>query len=421
MAENTKKKIAIVLKGYPRLSETFIAQEILALEQRGWPLDIWSLRHPTDPSIHPMHKAIKSPVFYLPEYLYQAPFRVLAGAFWALRQPGFAKLIKTFWRDYKREPTANRIRRLGQAMVIGRELSPSVVHLHVHFLHTPGSVVYYTAILTNRQWTFSAHAKDIWTTPEWEKREKIKSAAWGVTCTQQGAEYLNSLTDGDDKVTLVYHGLDLSRFPDAPKKRADRDGSDASNPVRIMSVGRAVTKKGFDDLIKALAALPKNLHWQFVHVGGGELLAALKQQARNNGIDKRIIFMGPKNQTDIITLLREADMFVLPSKQAKSGDQDGLPNVLMEAATQKLAIIASNFAGIPEFIRDGKEGVLTPPSDWGNLSNAINMLARDPARRHKLGTAAYKRLRSEFSMDGGIDIMEDKFQQLFSAKPYDSH
>lgn len=414
--QKSTKRLAIVLKGYPRLSETFIAQEILALQQRGIDLEIWSLRHPTDIAIHPMHKSIKAPVRYLPEYLYQAPFRVLRGAFWACRQPGFGRFLRVFWRDLKRDRTTNRGRRFGQAMVLARELSASVPHLHVHFLHTPGSVTYYAALITGRSWSFSAHAKDIWTTPEWEKREKIAACQWGVTCTKQGADHLRSLADDPAKVALVYHGLDLSRFPEPPGQRPARDGEDPADPVRIISVGRAVAKKGFDDLIRALAALPKNLHWQFVHIGGGELLKDLKLQASRAGLDQRIVFMGPKNQTDIITLLREADLFVLPSKQAKSGDQDGLPNVLMEAASQKLAIIASAFAGIPEFIHDGKEGVLVPPSDWESLSNAINLLIRDPARRGALGAAAHQRLHDAFSMESGIDELEQRFRALLGME-----
>jgi glycosyltransferase involved in cell wall biosynthesis len=270
-------------------------------------------------------------------------------------------------------------------------------------------VVRYAALLTGRSWTFSAHAKDIWTTPEWEKREKMAEALWGVTCTEQGASHLQSLSG---RVALVYHGLDLSRFPAPPESRPARDGSDPADPLRIVSVGRAVAKKGFGDLIKALAALPPGLHWRFAHVGGGDLLDALKAQAQAAGIADRVAFLGSKAQPDIVALLREADLFVLPSKEARSGDRDGLPNVLMEAASQKLPIVATDFAGIPEFIRDGREGRLVPPGDWEALSNALNLLARDPEDRRRLGEAAFERLRRDFSMEGGIDVLEGRFRAL---------
>jgi glycosyltransferase involved in cell wall biosynthesis len=408
---STARRIAIVVKGYPRLSETFIAQEILALEQRGLDLEIWSLRHPTERAIHPMHKAIRAKVAYLPEYLYEEPLRVLRGAVWSLGQKGFRATIKAFWRDLKRDVTANRVRRLGQAFAMARELPADVRHLHVHYLHTPASVVRYAALLTGRTWTFSAHAKDIWTTPDWEKREKMAEARWGVTCTAQGAAHLQSLSRAE-QVSLVYHGLDLSRFPSPPESRPARGGSDPVDPVRIVSVGRAVAKKGYGDLIQALAALPPDLHWRFAHVGGGELLNSLKKQAQEAGIGDKVAFLGSKAQPDIIALLQEADLFVLPSKEAKSGDRDGLPNVIMEAASQGLAIVATDFAGIPEFIRSGIEGELVRPGDWEALSNALNLLAREPERRRSLGSAAFVRLRGEFFMEGGIDVLEARLRAV---------
>jgi glycosyltransferase involved in cell wall biosynthesis len=410
-------RIAVVVKGYPRLSETFIAQEILALEERGIRLEIWSLRHPTERRVHPMHKRIRASVRYLPEYLYRDPLRVLRGLAWAARQPRFRQVVRLFWRDLRRDFTPNRGRRLGQAFVFARELPADIRHVHVHYLHTPASVVRYAATLTGRSWSFSAHAKDIWTTPDWEKREKLAESLWGVTCTAQGADHLVSLSEKPGRVALAYHGLDLSRFPAPPGQRPARDGSDAADPVRIVSIGRAVPKKGFDDLLRALAALPSDLHWRFAHIGGGELLAELKAEAEGAGIADKVAFLGGKPQPEVVKLLREADLFALPAKEAASGDRDGLPNVLLEAASQCLAIVATDFAGIPEFVRPGAEGELVRPGDWEALSNAINLLARDPERRGRLGAAACERLRREFGMDGTIDLLESRFRGLLNAAP----
>lgn len=402
MSEAAAARVAIVVKGYPRLSETFIAQEILALEKAGFNLDIWSLRQPTDRYVHPMHKQIAASRHYLPEYLHEAPWRVLMGMWHAVRLDGFSRTMRTWWRDFRRDRTRNRLRRIGQAMVLARELDPAIRHLHVHYLHTPASVVRYAAMLTGRSWSASAHAKDIWTTPDWEKREKLADADWCVTCTAQGHAHLVALAPQAGHVRLVYHGLDLSRFPAPPATRPIRDGTDASNPVRIVSVGRAVAKKGFADLLEALACLPTNIAWQFVHVGGGELLESLKATSERLGLAGKVAFMGPLAQPDIIELMREADIFALPARPTASGDQDGLPNVLMEAASQELAIVASDFAGIPEFIRDGIEGLLVPPGAVDALANALNLLARDPQRRRSLGAAACRRLRSDFGMETGI-------------------
>ncbi|MGX7708181.1 glycosyltransferase [Methylobacterium sp. Gmos1] len=397
-------RIAVLVKGYPRLSETFIAQELLGLEARGLDLAIWSLRQPHDGAVHPMHRQIRAPVAYLPEYLHQAPLRVLRGALAALRRPGLWALLALVRRDLARDFTPNRGRRLGQALVLARELPAGIGHIHVHYLHTPASVARYAALLSGRSWSASAHAKDIWTTPDWELAEKLDDPrlAFAVTCTAAGAARLREVATDPGRVSLVYHGLDLSRFPAPPESRPPRDGSDPADPLRIVTVGRAVAKKGFDDLLDALAALPPDLHWRLAHVGGGEALAALRAKAAALGLSQRVIFLGAKPQPEVVALLREADLFVLPAKRAPSGDRDGLPNVIMEAASQGLAVVATDFAGIPEFLRDGVEGRLVPPGDWGALSNAVNLLARDPAERARLAAAALARLRSEFGAEAGF-------------------
>ncbi len=238
-------KVAIVLKGYPRLSETFIAQEIRALEKRGLRISLISLRQPTDPFTHPIHRQIKSPVTYLPEYLYRHPIRVANGLLKAVRRPGFGAAFRCFSRDLKRDFTLNRIRRFGQAAVLAAELGDDISHIYSHFLHTPSSVARYAAIMLGLPWSFSAHAKDIWTRPDWEKREKIASAIWGTTCTAYGHAHLAELAPEHerDKIFLSYHGLDLTCFPAPPERTDEPGGATADRPVTIVSVGRAVAKK----------------------------------------------------------------------------------------------------------------------------------------------------------------------------------
>ena len=193
-------RIAFVLKGYPRLSETFIAQEILALEQRGLDILIVSLRHPTDRATHPVHQLIRSALLYLPEYLYQEPHRIWRGWLRSRRHSGYHTALQAWLADLRRDPTPNRIRRFGQAMVLAAELPADVNHLHAHFLHTPASVARYAAMTVGLRWTVSAHAKDIWTLPAWEKRKKLAEASWVVTCTEAGRSHLASLASRPDAV-----------------------------------------------------------------------------------------------------------------------------------------------------------------------------------------------------------------------------
>ena len=352
-------KLAVVVKGWPRLSETFIAQELVALEEAGLEFDIWSLRHPTDKKTHPLHDRLQAKIRYLPEYLRNEPRRVATAMGAAAEMPGFDAAAAAFVADVERDDTANRRRRWGQACVMAAEMPGDVAGIYAHFLHTPSSVARYAAILRGMPWSFSAHAKDIWTSPEWELREKLSAAthgaAFGATCTGFGAKHLQGLADTPSRVDLVYHGLDLARFP-APPHRMVR-GTDA--PFHMMSVGRLVEKKGFDNLIDALALLPASLNWHWTHIGGGALDAVMQDRAAAHGIGDRITWRGACDQPEVITAMRAADLFVLPSRIAADGDRDGLPNVLMEAASQKLPILSTPVSAIPEFIDSGTHGVLS--------------------------------------------------------------
>ena len=395
------KPLAVVVKGYPRLSETFIAQELLALEARGFIFDIWSLREPYDDRTHPIHDQIRAGRRYLPEYLHEAPLRVLGSLLRSARLPGFWRTLRAWVRDLARDPTRNRVRRFGQACVLAAELPRETRFLYAHFLHTPSSVARYAAGMRGIGWGASAHAKDIWTIPDWEKAEKLEDAAFAVTCTASGARHLREL--GAGKTDLVYHGLDLSRFPPPPGERA------VSKTLRLLSVGRLVEKKGYDVLLLALAGLP-DLDWHFTHIGGGKLADRLRGEAEDLGIAARISWLGKRDQRDVVEALRQADLFVLPSKIAGDGDRDGLPNVLMEAASQKLPILSTAVSAIPEFITDGEHGTLVSPGDPAALADAILRLADDPSGRSQMAEAAFLRLTREFGMEAGIDLLSDRLR-----------
>ncbi len=401
--------VAFVLKGYPRLSETFIAQEIRALEKRGLNIRLYSLRHPTDGERHPVHDEIMAPVSYLPEYLHREPGRVARAWRAQRRSPGYRAARACWLRDLRRDRTRNRIRRFGQAVVLADELAPEITHLHAHFLHTPASVVRYTALLRGLEWSCSAHAKDIWTSESWEKSEKLADCAWAVTCTRANLDHLSALAP-EGRVQLSYHGLDLDHFPPpAAGPRPARDGGDANDPAIVLSVGRAVEKKGYDDLLAALARLPENLHWRFEHVGGGPLQDRLKNLAKHLGIATRCSFHGALAQAAVLEAYRRADLFALMSRQAADGDRDGLPNVLIEAQSQCLAVVATNISAIPELIAPESNGVLVAPGDIAAAAAAFERLITDTELRHRLGAAGQRLVHEKFALDPCIESLAARF------------
>ena len=403
------RTVVVVVKGYPRLSETFIAQELRGLERLGFHLVIASLRHPTDRTRHPVHDEIAAPVLYLPEYLHEEPARVLRGLVHAMRRRGFASTLAKFLRDLARDPTRNRIRRFGQACVLAAELPDAASHLYAHFIHTPAAVTHYASGITGIAWSCSAHAKDIWTSPDWELAANLAASEWVATCTAVGARHLDGLSLAPGKVHLIYHGLDLDKFPPPNPRPEIRDGTDPTAPVRLLSVGRAVEKKGFDVLLEALARLPRDLAWTFEHLGGGSLLEDLAERAVRLGVGDRITWTGAVAQREVLAAYRRADLFVLPCRIAADGDRDGLPNVLVEAQSQRVACLSTSVSAIPELIEDGVTGCLVPPEDAEALAGAICDLARDPERRAALARAGEARVRQAFEMRAGLGQLASLF------------
>ena len=405
MTLQNDETLAIVLKGYPRLSETFIAQEILNLQKAGKKLQLVSLRHPTDSKRHPVHHEIKAPVMYLPEYVHHEWARCFKAWTVARKLDGYKRARAIWLKDLWRDKTRNRVRRFVQAMVAAAELNNDVNRLYGHFIHTPGSVTRYTGIMRDLPFSFSAHAKDIWTSPDWELTEKLNDAQWTVTCTDGGAKHLTALANSEKKVRLVYHGLDLQRFPIPNTSASMRDGSDADDPVQFLSVGRAVEKKGLDTLLEAFSRLPADLNWRWTHIAGGPLLDALKQQADELGLSDKLQFLGSQAQSRVLKAYSESDLFVLPCRIAADGDRDGLPNVIVEAQSQGLAVVSTPISGIPELIENGENGTLIPPNDPAELAGALEALSKNPSARNKMGEIGMKKVREHFDAAKEIDLL----------------
>jgi len=404
-------QIAFVLKGYPRLSETFIAQEIHSLLGLGLDIAIYSLRHPTDSSTHPINDEIDASVNYLPEYLHNQPLRVLKGLITSFSKPGLSIALSTWWKDLKRDRSLNRIRRFGQALVLATELPANTTSIHAHFMHTPASVARYAAQILGLPWTCSAHAKDIWTSPEWELREKLNDCQWLSTCTASNVEYLSALS-AKNNVSLNYHGIDIQRFPQAPEQLSQHDGSTPEQAVKLISVGRAVPKKGYFELLDAMVNIPPEQHWTFTHIGGGELIKDLKNHAKTIGIDKHCHWLGAQSQQVVLQHYRQADLFVLNCKIEPNGDRDGLPNVIVEAQSQSLAVLSTNISGIPELIENEINGILVEQQNTLEISAAISRLIKQPELRKNMGQAGYAKVRQCFDKDSNIEQLYALFMSI---------
>ena len=198
--------LAVVVKGYPRLSETFVARELEALERRGLAFSLHALRKPArDAALVDYRLAARC--HYLPEYLHDEPLRVMRALRAAMHLEGFGRARAVFTSDLAQDWSRARVRRFGQACVLAAQLGPGVRHIHCHFAHSPASVTRYASLMLGIGYSISAHAKDVWTDPAWDLKAKIEGARFVVTCNSAARARLLSL-GALRGVELVHHGVD---------------------------------------------------------------------------------------------------------------------------------------------------------------------------------------------------------------------
>ena len=232
-------------------------------------------------------------------------------------------------------------------------------------------------------WTCSAHAKDIWTSPDWELADKLAAARWTVTCTQTGYEHLRALAAGASHVHLSYHGLDLDRFGRFAGERADARRLRPGRPGASSSASAARSRRrATTSLLEALALLPADLALA-LRAYRRRRGAADAQGAGRRARHRRSRRLGARwRRRRCLRTIASADIFALACRIAADGDRDGLPNVLVEAASQRLACVSTDISGVPELLDDGENGLVVPPDDPQALAEALERAIRDPALRH---------------------------------------
>jgi len=395
-------RLAVVVKGFPRLSETFIARELAGLETRGIFFSLHALRNPgSDAKL--VENTVQAVPQYLPEYLRDAPIgvaRAVAAAVWL---PGFGKAWRAFRADLSSEFATARVRRFGQACVLAQQMPSSVRHIYAHFAHSPSSVARYAAMLRGIGFSISAHAKDIWTAPDWDLSRKISDASFVTVCNRAGHERLAAL-GGGEKLKLIHHGVARSLLASAAPQQV-RDGRDTARPVRVIAVARAVEKKGLRRLLDALALLPRDLAFRLDHFGGGDLIPELRNKTRALALEDQVTWHGAKPHREVVAALDNADVFVLPAVIGSDGDRDGIPNAVMEAQARGLCVVASRVGGIDEVVRDGVTGRLVAAGDVEGLAQTLTAVARDPALRSRLGAAALAHVGRDCDAEASYDAI----------------
>jgi glycosyltransferase involved in cell wall biosynthesis len=396
--------VCYLTKRFPRLSETFILDEILGLEANGVDLRLFAIADPNEATVQPDVRRVRSTVTYL---------RTGDGVAAAVRDNlhfahGHARVLVRHpvrWaRTAARLLGPERSRAMARHFVEagGMALDMDQVggaHLHAAFAHGPASTAYYVHLITGRPFSFAAHAKDLYlSTPE-VLAAKLGAASFVLACSHSAAAELRRIaaacgTAGTD-VVYAPHGVDVDRFRPDPAGPA---GSEPDEPVRILAVGRLVPKKGYPTLVSALAELTsRGVPFTCRIIGGGDLRDELAARLASAGIADRVELCGTRTQLEILEEYRRAAVFVQASVVTADGDRDGIPNSVLEAMSCGLAVVATDVAGIPEVVTDHGTGLLARQADPIALAEALAEAVGDHELRARLGRSAREFVVDTFS------------------------
>ena len=396
-------KIGYVVKRYPRYSETFIVNEILAHEAAGVELEIFSVLPPEDGHFQDVISRVRAPVTYLPSK------GLKVAEFWSvLEQAG--EIFPDGWLSLE-AARGEDVRYVYQAVVLAREARlRAISHLHAHFATAATTVARLAARFAGLPYTFTAHAKDIFheSVRPADLRRKLADAAVAVTVSDYNIAYLReSYGPAARHVRRIYNGLDLERFPyRSPRER----------PPRIVGVGRLVEKKGFVDLIEACAILAEEGHkFTCRIIGAGEQEIELRVRIARLGLEDRVELVGPRPQNELVQLVQDAAVLAAPCVVGADGNRDGLPTVLLEAMALGTPCVSTVVTGIPEAIRDGETGLMVSQRDPAALAAAIGRLLQEPYLRDRLADRARRLVEAEFDVKRNAAQLREMFHTAGKA------
>jgi len=421
----TPRSVAYVLRSYPRLSQTFILNEIRALERLGVGIRIFAITDPREPITQPEVAEIRAPAHYLDSLgrtwramlsahssvAIAAPRRYIA----ALLHAVSAKESDTGYRVASRYRCFHYAVQL--ALILRRQERSNgiaVGHLHAHFAHDPTLVAQLTHRLTGIPFSFTAHARDLYQVPKAELRARAEQATEIVTCCRANVDFLQRVLPQrlHGKIALVHHGVDLREF--RPRQPA---GDEPRRPL-LLSVGRLVEKKGFADLLVAchgLKASGRRFHCRIY--GDGPERRRLMTMLEELDLGDYVALAGARPRPEIMSAYREADVFALTPFVTQDGDRDGIPNVIIEAMASGLPVVTTSAGGIPELVTPGVNGLVARPHDIEGIAASIAALLDDASMRRRLGSAGRETVQERFDVRNSAEELAALFGVAPERKP----
>lgn len=384
-------KLGILCSQFPEMHETFVIRELNALKNGGIDLRVYSLKPCRDKVIHEDSKALMASTYYPGHFmavffqaagtLFRQPLPSLQTLFWTLSNnlfpvSGFIKSAVAWWISLAMVET---IRKDG------------ITHLHAHWANYPTTSAVILSKLLGIPFSFTAHAFDIFVRNP-SLKPKLHLAEKIITCTDFNRRYLAQLVpECSGKILLNYHGVNTQKF-----KPESRDQALKSTELPLLlSIGRLVEQKGYEDLLTAYGKLlQKGGRFRALIIGGGPLQKKLSTRIRQLGLEKIVEMKSGYSQAQIKGFMQSAYAFVLPCVVAKNNDRDGIPNVILEAMSMGLPTVSTTVSGVPEAVWDQRTGLLVHERDPEMLYQALDLLLRNPVYTSQLGARA-----REFAID----------------------
>ncbi len=392
-------RVGYVVKRYPRFSETFIVNEILAHERAGLPVVIYALRPPADTHFQRELSLVRAPVHYL-------DVAARASDFWSRAAAG-SRRFPRLW-DALSSAAALPARDVYQAIHLAELASEhGITHFHAHFATSAADVARLASIMTDIPFTFTAHAKDVFhdDIDQTELELKLRDAAAVVTVSDFNVGFLRDrFGSAARSVRRVYNGLDLDEFAyERPRTR----------PPLVVAVGRLVEKKGFDVLVEACDILRRSIpEFRCRIIGDGDMRDALVDQIRSRDLGRTVELIGPRPRPDVIAMVQGAAVLAAPCVIGSDGNKDGLPTVLLEAMALGTPCVSTDVTGIPEAIRHGETGLMVAQRDAAALAGALHDLLVDGELRCRLADNARAHVESTFDIATNAAALRSLFRQI---------
>ena len=389
-----KPVMGMVLKGYPRISETFISNEIRLLEEQGITVHIFSMRNPRESFTHKSVEAIRAEVTYLPEAFWLYLHRFLWPNLSTARKfrSGYARAFRLAWRRFLRNRNFMTFKHFFQAAyLVHHARGKNIAHLHAHFAHSPTSVAMFSSEISGIPFSFTAHAKDIYTSDREQIAEKIDKARFVVTCTRYNKEYLEELVGHRHTVHCIYHGIDLALFFAHAVQRTP------APPFTFLTIARLVEKKGIPDILEALALLAREgFPFRYILIGDGDDRNLIAARIRALDLAGHVTLTGTLAHEQVLATFQQADCFVLGCRIAANGDRDGIPNVLAESMALGVPVVATRVSGIPELVDHEHTGMLADAGRPVEFARTLQRIVTDQVLRQHIIGAARERVSQVF-------------------------